>query len=70
MVPLLFLAVGAAGLGYCYYRGACARHGKTEVKDDLKRWEGEGGNVPSVDTPTPQVQPMSSHPAHAPEMRH
>jgi hypothetical protein len=72
MAPLLLLAVagGAAGLGYCYYRGTCSRSAKTEVKEDLKRWEGEGGNVPAVETPTPQVQPQSSHPPGHAEVRH
>ena len=72
MAPLLLLAVagGAAGLGYVYYRGTRARSVKTEVKEDLKRWEGEGGNVPAVDTPTPQVKPQSSVPSSAAEVRH
>jgi hypothetical protein len=73
MAPLLLLAVagaGAAGLGYCYYRGACARHAKHEVKEDVTRWEAEGGNVPEVDTPTPQVKPEASFPAGATDIRH
>ena len=69
MAPLLLLAV-AGGLGYCYYRGHSARHDKRAVKEDLKRWEGEGGNVPAVDTPTPQVKPQSSHPEASFEVRH
>lgn len=65
MTPLVTLALvgAAAGLGYCYYRGACARHVKREVKEDLTRWEAEGGNVPEVDTPTPQAKPESPYPA-------
>ena len=71
MAPILFLAVagGAAGLSYCYYRGSCARHAKTEVKEDLTRWEAEGGNVPEVDTPTPQARPQASYPT-SPDLRH
>ena len=60
------LIVALAGLGsvagYCYYRGKCARNTHREVKEDLKRWEGEGGNVPAVATPTPQPRPKSSFP--------
>ena len=69
MAPLLLLAV-AGGLGYCYYRGRGAHHEKVAVKDDLKRWEDEGGNIPAVDTPTPQVKPQSSHPGASFEVRH
>ena len=72
MAPFLILAFagGAAGLGYCYYRGRGAHSAKREVKDDLTRWESEGGNDPAVDTPTPQVRPQSSHPMGASEIRH
>lgn len=71
MAPLLFLAAagGAAGLSYCYWRGDCARHAKTQVKHDVTRWEGEGGNVPEVDTPTPQATPQSSIPGST-DVRH
>ena len=71
MAPLLLLAfAGGAGLGYCYYRGACSKHAKKEVKHDLTRWEGEGGNVPAVATPTPQVIPQSSTPTGQADLRH
>ncbi len=72
MAPFLILALagGAAGLGYCYYRGIRAHSAKREVKEDLTRWESEGGNVPAVATPTPQVKPQSSHPTGAAEVRH
>jgi len=70
MAPLLLLAFagGAAGLGYCYYRGQCARRDKLTAKEELKRWEDEGGNIPTVETPTPQARPQTSHPAT--DMRH
>jgi hypothetical protein len=72
MAPLLLLAIagGAAGLGYCYYRGTCSRSVKREIKEDLTRWEAEGGNVPEVDTPTPQARPETSFPQEAPQLRH
>lgn len=67
---ILALAGGAAGLGYCYYRGACARSAKHEIKEDLTRWEAEGGNVPEVATPTPQAKPQTSFPPGAGDVRH
>jgi hypothetical protein len=72
MAPLLLLAFagGAAGLGYCYYRGACSKSVKKEIKHDITRWEGEGGNVPTVATPTPQARPQSSMPSPAADFRH
>jgi hypothetical protein len=72
MVPLLLVAVagGVAGLGYCYYRGLHARSVKKEVKEDLTRWESEGGNVPTVMTPTPQARPRSSHSPGPSDLRH
>ena len=70
MLPILPLAIAGAvgGLGYCYWRGACARHAKREIKEDIRRWEDEGGNVPEVDTPTPQAKPQSSYPSGAGEI--
>ena len=53
----LLLALAASAVGYCYYCGRNAR-GRTALrKEELHRWEGEGGNVPSVSTPTPATQP-------------
>ena len=54
---LLSIVGLAAFIGYCLHRGQCAKAAKSEVKEDLKRWEGEGGNVPSVATPAPVAQP-------------
>ena len=66
--------VGIAGLAafvsYCFYKGQCSKAAKTEVKEDLRRWEGEGGNVPAVATPSPAPQPQSSYPAPGSEARH
>jgi hypothetical protein len=50
----LVLALAAGVLGYLYYRGQSARKTKGAVKEDLRRWEGEGGNVPAVATPSPR----------------
>ncbi len=58
----------AAVVGYCFWRGQAAREAKLEAKEDLGRWEGEGGNVPAVATPTPV--PASPIPDSASRLRH
>ena len=67
MKALLALAAGA--LGYCYYRGCDAKSTKVAVKEDVTRWEGEGGNVPAVATPSPAPVPQSALPSGDP-LRH
>ena len=50
----LLLALAAGFIGYCYLRGGKA--GRAPAKrEELTRWEGEGGNVPSVATPRAQL---------------
>jgi hypothetical protein len=51
----LLLALAAGIAGYCYYRGMEARR-HARPPEELNRWEGEGGNVPSVATPSPAPQ--------------
>lgn len=69
MTRLLFaLAGAAAGVGYCYYCGRKSKSLHREIKEDVHRWEAEGGNVPEVPTPTPLVQPQSSLPSGAPQV--
>lgn len=53
----LLLALAAGFVGYCYYTGSKARTGRTALKEDLGRWEAEGGNVPAVATPSPAPYP-------------
>ena len=60
----------AAFVGYCLYKGQSTRHAKTEVKEDLRRWEGEGGNVPAVATPSPAPAAQMSNSAPGSEARH
>ena len=66
----LLIAMAAGALGYCYYRGCDVKAGKIEKKEDLTRWEGEGGNVPAVATPAPVVIPQNSLPQDGGAMRH
>lgn len=64
MKLLLALAAGAAG--YCYKVGCDAKARKGTLKEEVTRWEGEGGNVPAVATPSPAPTPKSSDPADGP----
>ena len=70
----LLIAMAAGALGYCYYRGCDVKASKlakkAEKKEDLTRWEGEGGNVPAVATPSPVVIPQASLPQADGTMRH
>ena len=51
----LLLALAAGVVGYCYYLGRTARARPGSRREELQRWEGEGGNVPSVATPRAQL---------------
>jgi hypothetical protein len=63
----LLLALTAGALGYCYYRGCDVKSKKVGVKEEVTRWEGEGGNVPAVATPSPAPVPKSSLPSGDPQ---
>ena len=67
---LVGTAALAALLTYCFQQAKKTKAARTEVKDDLRRWEGEGGNVPAVATPAPAPVPQSSYPAPGSEARH
>jgi hypothetical protein len=68
---LLFsIAVLAGFTNYCFQRGKARQAAKGEVKQDLTRWEGEGGNVPQVATPSPAPVPQSSYPANGAGAQH
>ena len=67
---LLSVAGLAAAITYCFQRGQCAKAAKTEIKEDLGRWEGEGGNDPAVATPSPAPTPRSSYPTPGSDARH
>ncbi|HET7728689.1 MAG TPA: hypothetical protein VFK48_01535 [Usitatibacter sp.] len=65
----LLFALAAGALGYCYYRGSQVPRKAGPRKEELQRWEGEGGNVPTVATPSPTVIPPT-FPAGDGELRH
>ena len=62
----MIFALTAGALGYCYYIGRDLRTRHGTVREDVTRWEGEGGNVPSVATPSPAPAPESSVPPGMP----
>ena len=66
----LALAGLTAFVTYCFNRGQSVKALKREVKEDLGRWEGEGGNVPAVATPSPAPTPQSSFPTGGENIRH
>ena len=55
----LIVALAAAAAGYCYYKGLEARRA-VRPREDITRWENEGGNVPSVATPSATAMPSPS----------
>jgi hypothetical protein len=61
---LISVAGLAAFVSYCFYRGHCAKTTRAEVKQDLHRWEDEGGNVPHVATPSPVSKPHGNYPGN------
>jgi len=70
MRALVGIAGLAALLGYCFYKAQVPRQAKGEANEDLRRWEGEGGNDPAVATPSPVATPQSSYPMPESEARH
>jgi len=67
---LVGVAALAAILTYCYRQAKGTQAVRGEVKEDLRRWESEGGNVPAVATPSPAPVPKSSYPAPGSDARH
>ena len=67
---LVGIAALAGILAYCYRQATSSQAARGEVKEDLRRWEGEGGNVPAVATPGPAPVPQSSFPGQGSEARH
>jgi hypothetical protein len=67
-MSLIAIAGLTAFVTYCFNRGQGVRTVKREVKQDLHRWEDEGGNVPAVATPSPVT--ASAAPGVEAEMRH
>jgi len=67
---LVAVAAVAGFVAYCFQRGSEQRALAGTPRTDLTRWEGEGGNVPQVATPSPAPVPQSSFPGNGSEARH
>jgi len=68
---LFSIAALAGFVSYCFYRGGRTAHSvKRQAKHDLHRWEGEGGNVPQVATPSPVPAPQLSRPGNGAAASH
>lgn len=65
--------IALAGLGafiaWCFRRNEELRASRVEAREELGRWEAEGGNVPAVATPSP-VPPTTYVPGGDPNVRH
>lgn len=71
MTRILVAVAAVAGfVTYCFYRGRNESTRPSSQRTDLTRWEGEGGNVPQVATPSPAPVPQSSFPGNGSEARH
>ena len=67
---LVATAVLTGFVAYCFSRDKAQRQQAGAQRTDLTRWEGEGGNVPQVATPSPAPVPQSSYPGNGTEARH
>jgi hypothetical protein len=67
---LVAIAGLAAFVTYCLNRGENLKSAKHQVKQDLNRWEDEGGNVPAVATPSPSPAPAQNLPGANADLRH
>jgi hypothetical protein len=63
------LAGLAAFVAWCFRRNAQLRAGATEAREEVRRWEAEGGNIPAVATPSPVPTP-SPYAGGDPNVRH
>jgi hypothetical protein len=68
---LFSIAALAGFVSYCFYRAGRSTHSvKSQAKHDLHRWEGEGGNVPQVATPSPIAAAQVSRPGNGAAATH
>ena len=65
---LLGFAALAAFVTYCFRRNEELLASRRVAREDIGRWESEGGNVPAVATPSPA--PPAFPQAGDPNVRH
>jgi len=63
------LAGLAAFIAYCFRRNQDLRVAGRQSREEIGRWESEGGNVPAVATPSPTVATPYA-PGGDPNVRH
>jgi hypothetical protein len=66
--PLLGFAALAAFVAYCFRRNDELHAAKRVAREEIGRWESEGGNVPAVATASPA--PAGYPQAGDPNVRH
>jgi hypothetical protein len=68
-IGIIALAGLAAFIAYAFRRNEQLRAERLEARDDLRRWEAEGGTVPAAATPSPAA-PATYVPGGDPNVRH
>ena len=63
------LAALAAFVAWCFRRNEEVRAASRATREDVGRWEAEGGNIPAVATPSPAPTP-SPYAGGDPNVRH
>ena len=65
--------IALAGLGafiaWCFRRNEHLRAARRDAREEIGRWEAEGGNVPALATPS-AVRPATYVPGGDPNVRH
>jgi len=68
MGSFIALAGLAAFVAWCFRRNDQLRAVRAQAREEIGRWETEGGNVPAVATPSPV--PSTYAPGGDPNVRH
>ena len=66
---LIALAGLAAFIAYCFRRNQDLQAARRQSREEIGRWEAEGGNLPAVATPAPVVATPYA-PGGDPNVRH
>ena len=69
IASLIALAGLGAFIAWCFRRNEQTRVAGRQSREEIGRWEAEGGNVPAVATPSPAPPPPTYLPGD-PNVRH